>query len=123
MILDARKVGISSTGSKELSNGRQFRTSSPNSQPYTACSRRRYQRLQCNQKSILLLQRVSQQYAPESQVGIHNSEAKAAKGSFFCADDSCKLIPLVNSNNSRHPTWGHRSQKELEIEQDVVLRL
>ena len=122
MALDARKVDIKAAGSKVLSDGRQFRTASPNSQSHTAYSCRRKQRLQCNQESILLLKRVSEQCAPESQVGIHDSEARAAEDSFFCADDSCKLIPVANSNNSRRPTFGHRSQEELGIEHDIVLQ-
>jgi hypothetical protein len=122
MILDARKVDIKATANKELSDGRQFGAASPNSQPYTACSCGRKQRLHCNQGSILLLQRVSEQYAPESQVGIHDSEAKAAEGSFFCVEDSCKLTPVANGNNSRRPTFGHRSQEIRGIEHDIVLQ-
>jgi hypothetical protein len=121
MILDARKLDIKATGSKKLSDGRQFRAASPNSQPYTAYSCRRKQRLQSNQKSILLLKRLYEQCAAESQVGIQDSEARAADDSFFCADDSCKLSPVANRNNSRHPTFGHRSQEEPEIEQGIVL--
>ena len=89
--LTRENADIKATGSKKLSDGRQFRAAPPNSQPYTACCWRRKQRLQCNQESILLLKRISEQYAPESQVSIHDSEAKATDGSFLCADDSFKL--------------------------------
>ena len=62
---------------------------------------------------------VSEQGAPESQVGIQNSEARIGEDSFFGADGARKLTVLSNRNHSRYPAFRHRSQEELVIAQDI----
>jgi hypothetical protein len=122
MILEPPKADIKVTVSKDPSDRPQFRTVPPNSQPYAAPSRKRQQRLQGNQESILLLERAAQQKASESQVGVDDSEAKAVEVSFFCVDNPCNLAPAANNDNSRHPTLGQRSQEEVGIQQDIIFR-
>ena len=121
MILDARKVDIQATGSKELSDGLQFGTVWPNSQPQTACPWRREECFQGNQERISPLKRVSEQCTPESQVGIHDSEARTTEDLFFGNDDSRKLTPVPNHDTSRHPTFGNSSEGELGIEQGIIV--